>query len=508
MLVLFGALVLLAALLLAPGLAVGPSLDAAVFTGIAHELLDGGALYVDAWDHKPPGAYVVFLIGQAAMPWLLPWLAVWLISVIATAGTGLGIAYALAALGVRRWSVLVITAGSAVALMAQYLTALGGGLTEPLAALPAAWALVVALSHPQGWIRFATIGSLLGIAALISFQVAPGVLAIGGLSLAVSGAGRRWRALGSLAAGAVVPWLLTGVALQATGALEAAVDAVIGYGAAYRAASAAYGAELSRAPAAWTFLSALFLVTSASLGGLALRRTGGNRRWVLYAMVGWIAAALVLFVYQGRFIAHYAIPLAIPLGVLAGVGIEATVGRWGRSRSATRVPLALPLVAALIVSAAAAFFGGRYELAASQARSDRIAAASRYVAEQTNRGDSILVWGNRPELYLAADRPSAMRYSFMYPLTTEGYVTADLVDQVRNELAVHPPILVVDAGSDEPGAPGFLPLLIDRPVAREGREVDLLQPLRDFIGANYDLVAEIGGWPVYQLRTVSGSGGG
>jgi hypothetical protein len=60
---------------------------------------------------------------------------------------------------------------------------------------------------------------------------------------------------------------------------------------------------------------------------------------------------------------------------------------------------------------------------------------------------------------------------------------------------------VVDAGSRDPGVPGFLPLLIDRPVAPEGRDLDLLAPLRDFVRANYTLREVADGWPVYVLRT-------
>ena len=60
--------------------------------------------------------------------------------------------------------------------------------------------------------------------------------------------------------------------------------------------------------------------------------------------------------------------------------------------------------------------------------------------------------------------------------------------------------MVVDAGSDSPGAPGFLPLLIPRPVLTDGRDLDLLDPLRAFVAANYELAATVEGWPVYVLR--------
>lgn len=493
------ALALFAALLLAPGVAIGPSADAAVFAGIGDQLLAGDRLYKDAWDHKPPAVYSILAVGQAAFPWVDPWVVSWVLSVLATAGTGLGVAYAATRLGVRQGAAYV-AAAAAVAFMAQYLTALGGGLTEPLAALPAAWALVLALSHADTpWRRLAS-GLLLGIALLTSLQLIPAALAVAGLWLATVNRHHRVRALVDLAVGGAIPWVISGLVLLAAGSLGAAVEALLAYGAAYRAASSVLGAELSRAPAAWTFLSALFLITGAALGGLILLRARDRRRWVVYAMAAWILLAVALFVAQGRFIAHYAIPLAIPLSVLAGVGLDATAARWVRATSPDRVALVLPLAVALIASLAAGLFGGRYELTANQASGNQVATAARYLREHSATGDQLLVWGNRPELYLAAERGPAIPYRFMYPLTTDGWVTPDLVANVLADMSADPPLLVVDAGSAEPGAPGFLPLLIDRPVAREGREVDMLDPLRDYIRANYELVAEVAGWPVYRVR--------
>ena len=71
------------------------------------------------------------------------------------------------------------------------------------------------------------------------------------------------------------------------------------------------------------------------------------------------------------------------------------------------------------------------------------------------------------------------------------------------ELTDDPPAVVVDAGSDAPGQPGFLPLLIDRPVTTDGRDLDLLDPLRAFVADRYDLVATVAGWPIYVLRGAS-----
>ena len=113
---------------------------------------------------------------------------------------------------------------------------------------------------------------------------------------------------------------------------------------------------------------------------------------------------------------------------------------------------------------------------------------------------TVLVWGNEPRLYDLAGRTPATAYAYLYPLTTPGYSTPALIDDVRRELTSHPPAIVIDAGSDGPGQPGFLPLLIDRPVTTDGRDLDLLDPLRAFVADRYDLASTVAGWPIYLLK--------
>ena len=92
----------LSALLLSPGLLSGPSLDAAVFMQVAERMRDGATLYVGIWDHKPPGIYLVLVAGQSVLPFLSAWQVSWLLSVAATAGTGLVVQTICRGLGTSR----------------------------------------------------------------------------------------------------------------------------------------------------------------------------------------------------------------------------------------------------------------------------------------------------------------------------------------------------------------------------------------------------------------------
>jgi 4-amino-4-deoxy-L-arabinose transferase-like glycosyltransferase len=250
-------------------------------------------------------------------------------------------------------------------------------------------------------------------------------------------------------------------------------------------------------------LASLFLVTPALLGTLSFARMPPTQRAVAIASMLWIGLSLVVFVVQGRFYAHYAIPLAVPLGILAGLGLQRMAESWGRARSpGRRAMIVLPLATTLAVSLFAGIVSGAMQLTPIQdesGRMDAVAARLRLLPSGT-----LLVWGNAPRLYDLAGRAPATRYSYMYPLTTPGYTTDAMIEDVARELAADPPEVVVDAGSSAPGQPGFLPLLIDRPIATDGRDLDLLDPLRSFVRERYDLAATVAGWPIYVLRSSQG----
>jgi hypothetical protein len=339
-------------------------------------------------------------------------------------------------------------------------------------------------------------GVLVGLAGPLSLQLAPAGLVV--LVLAVvlrPAAPRPGSGLAMVVGLAAAPAAATAW-LAAIGALPAAFDAVVTYSAAYRASSGEYGPTLAAPVAAWAALSSLFLVAPALLGAATLSRAAPPRRRVMIGSLVWIGASLALFVVQGRFYAHYAIPLAVPLGLLAGVGLERvrdTLRRDGSPR--TRAVVFLPLVGTLAISVVTGTISAAMQIAPVADRSVRMQA----VAERIERlaGATLLVWGNAPRLYDLSGRAPTTRYSYLYPLTTPGYSTAAMVEEVASQLAENPPAVVVDAGSDAPGQPGFPPLLVDRPISTDGRDLDLLDPLRAFVSEHYVLVDTVAGWPIY-----------
>jgi hypothetical protein len=478
-------------------LLVGPSLDAAVFSHIGGRMLDGVVPYIGAWDHKPPGIYILSAVAQASLGWLGPWTADWLLSLGASAGLGLAVTAVLRRLAVSGLPRAAAAVGATI-FASQFLLALGGGLTEAPAALFVGFALVLAVG-PASAFRLAGIGALVGAALLVSVQLVPAGAAVLLASLALR-PGKSLRTSIAMAIGVVIPLALVAAWLVVIGALPAAIDAVVNYSTAYRGSSGNYGTILAAPVAAWTMLASLFLVTPALLATLSHATIPPAQRAVGIASMLWIGLSLPLFVVQGRFYAHYAIPLAVPLGILAGLGLQRMAESWRRSRGlGRRAMIALPLAATLLVSLFAGIVSGAMQLTPIQDESGRMDAVAGRLCQLPS--GTLLVWGNAPRLYDLAGRVPATRYSYLYPLTTPGYTTDAMIEDVARELEADPPEVIVDAGSSAPGQPGFLPLLIDRPIATDGRDLDLLDPLRSFVREGYDLAASVGGWPIYVLRS-------
>jgi hypothetical protein len=344
------------------------------------------------------------------------------------------------------------------------------------------------------------IGALLSGAVLLSLQVVAAAAVLAGLAVWRVGRAARLPVIGGMLVGALIPLLVAVTPLILSGSLRAAVDAVLGYSAAYGAIEAPAGERLFAPLVAWSLLALLFLIVPAVLGAARMLRTSGLRRVVAVACVAWIGLSIGLFVYQGRFYGHYAIPLVVPMAVLAGPGIERALRGIAGGPLGRGIRLA-PLLVGGLASVLAGIAAGRMEADAVYTVNARARAVAEVLAETTDPGDRLWVWGNAPQLYLAAERPQATPYAYLFPLVTPGYATPAKVEAALADLAADPPRVIVDAGSPAPGSPGFQQLLIPRPLASDGRDLDILDPLRAFVRENYEQGPIIDGWVIYRLLT-------
>ena len=488
-----------AALFLLPGLLIGPSFDAAVFTEVAARVRDGVLPYAGVWDHKPPGEYVLGALAQILVPWVSPWLPIWLLGVVFVAAAAAIVGGILVELGLRGAAVLgaMIAAG----VPSVFIISLGGGLTEPMSVLPLAAALLVVLSEVEGerwWARSLLAGSLLGLALLLSLIAAAGIAAIGLVAMLVAHPETRIRRAALLVAGAAVPWIVVFVPLGLLGGLPAAFDALVSYGGAYRAVNLSHIREYAHAEAAVTVLTLLVVMVPAAVGVVRAFRLPDPWPALAVGAIGWVALTAFMVIYLGRFETHYAASLGIPLAIMAGLGAAEILRRARRSRLLGGVMIGATVLAAMLSLAvvAANSWAMVGPLQAETERTDQVAA---FLRDHSPPNAALFVWGNEPQLYYNSGLTPATRFVYLLPLTTPGYVTADLIGEVRNALASAAPQLIVDVGSLEPGSPGDPPLLIPRHVTNEdGRGYDILDPLRRYVADNYELLEVVDGWPVYQ----------
>lgn len=482
---------------LLPGL-LAPSLDAAIFALAGNRVASGDLPYASVFDHKPPGIYIINALGDLIGGGLGAWPMSWVISAIAVTVTGVVVAGTLRDLGFRL-SAWVSGAACAV-LLASFPLALGGGMTESVAALPAAIGFRLAAVGPASPGRRLAAGLTAGVATAISLQVLPALVAVLVVAILRREHGGRARspagAIGWAVVGAALSWVAFVALLGSTGALPAAATALIRYNAAFSALAPLDDRIADHAVHAVVLLSPLLIAAAA---GIRLQLARPALAAVGIGALVWVGSACAFVVFQGRLELHYIAPLAVPLAILVPAGVQL------RQRRSVGFLGTASLVAALVAASAVSLtlIGGETSLAISarSGQAERTGRVAAWIQQHTGPDASMFVWGNAPDVYLGAQRAPASGYVYLLPLTTPGYVDDGLLANVVRDWEADPPTVIVDAGSSAPGVPGLPALLIPRPtLAVDGRNADLLDPLRAFVRERYALAETVAGWPVYVLR--------
>ena len=433
--------------------------DEGVFAAVAHALLHGRALYLGAWDDKPPGVYWLYAgVMAVAGPSMT---AIHAVVTVWCAGTAVSVTLlGRRLLGRRRG----VAAGVLFALLASSpLLEANLALTELFAAAPLAVAFCLLLRDaPAGRGRPLLVGGLLAVAFLFK-QIAGLEAAAAVLWLA----GRRRQGL------VAALWLCLGwvgtvstalAILAAQGAFTAALYAVMGF----------YGVYLREGSASSGLATLIKLAPPAVALGLAAmhaRRTplaprDGLLLWLGFATLGATAGA--------RPFGHYLLLTLAPLA-LAGVAV---VGPPRRLRTA-RGPLTLLAVCLLSLSVSFSDFWlsyggvrpGYYAHVARRltGREDRAAFDGFFswrVADQeriapiirTDHERTLYVWGEYPWLYPLADATNPTRFSVSY-LTS---FVPGAKDEVLTELRAHPPRYIVAERQEWRRLPGLRALLTER----------------------------------------------
>jgi 4-amino-4-deoxy-L-arabinose transferase-like glycosyltransferase len=396
-------------------------------------LLEGVAPYATAYHMKMPGIYGVYALilavfGETAR-------AVHLGLLLANAGATVlvfllgrrlfdqGVALVAAAF------FAVITLSPQVLGTAAYaeqfllLPALGGVLV-----------LLAALESPNPW-RFLAAGVLFGVAVLIKQSGA--LFAVFGLvyvMLAMRHLGRRSSgiALGSLAAGTVLPLAVIVALIAAAGTFWTFWFWVFQYARHYGTAVPVISGlrymvyTLGQiAIPSWP----IYFAAALGLGVVVLDPALRRRRSVvvLFFLCSLLAVAVGLY-----FRRQYFVLLAPVVAMLAGLGMAALARRLPAWPTAA---LAILTVSAVLHTLA----GERHVLfSADPAGASRAiyganpfvesVEIARYIAERTTEADTIFVAGSEPQIYFYARRRAAAGYIYMYPLM-ESHPYAELLQR-------------------------------------------------------------------------------
>jgi hypothetical protein len=453
-------------------------MDAAVFMTSAWLLVAGRAPYGGAWDHKPPLAGLVDL-PAVLLPLTDPWPVVWLLSTAMVIATSIVVAF------VVDRSVRSSPAAAAAGLLCAFGMAAdpisaGGGLSEVPAALLASLAVLAAIRSPS--VRGAVIAGILSAAAigssLLAVAVTPAVL----LALRAGATPGEWgrRAASSVFSAAGVGASVA-LLLAVGGVLPNAVDQLVRYNAAFGQLNGSH-ADQFLVPLGGAALSTAMLWIPALIG-LSSATLRSNS--IVAPALAWVASLAVAILLSRRVEAHYFVLAAPPLSALVGVGVAGKLRRV-RLGWAVGAGVSAVFLAAWLQSAA---FSAFYAAPASQ----RDAAA--YVSANASGDSSVYVWGDAPAIYVWARRLPAGPYTYSFPLITPGYSTSEQVDDLLRIWRSSPPAVVVDAGGGGPA------LLVARPVYHgDGRDLDLLEPLRTFVEAHYRLATTVDGIRLYEYE--------
>lgn len=449
------AVLALVCLLRLPGFALPLERDEGAYGYVAWSWLRGELPYRDAFDHKPPLIYLLYmpvlLVSQPLTAWalrvwatLLFLLAVWLVYLI----------------GRRVWqhpaallaALLFGVAGSAFDLQGLILN------TDQALVLPALAALWCAIRlYETQHLRYAVAAGAALAATILIKPVA--IVLVPCLLLAC-----HWRARSIVRAGigAAVGATLVGLPVASYFALRGGWDDLVFGVWTYNLLYARESQQRWQLGALVDMFAPFMPLLLVALGGVALLRPAAQDEELLalpptsrragWLVTAWTAALLVAALGSLRPFVHYYYPLLPALALLAAPCIcwlwtsphRTAPGRRGSSRAAAT------LLAALLLGPLSAqnvrLVGTSAEQQAERLYGDvgrhyfaQAPLVAAYLRERTRPEEYIYVFAAEPEVYLLAERRSSSRYIYDYPFQHVPGATAEL----QRDLAARPPGLIV-----------------------------------------------------------------
>jgi hypothetical protein len=413
--------------------------DEALWSVATSRWLDGGKLYVDAFERRPPLLFLAYagvfqVAGRYNMFAIHVVGALWTLATMAGVGIAARRVFDARAAGLdARAAGLDGRAGLAAAALTGVYASWGdyNNLAwngEMLLNLPVAWAIALAFGRSRSRLRpeLLVSGALVAAAFLFKQPAAASAVALGVYLLLPSY--RRARGLSLVAA------------LAQAAIFSAGFAAVVGFAAwrvramgvwddmmfwVFRHHDMPHGPgdiifwERLEVAGVWFLLACLPLVVAAVAGlkrrsrWLAWDGVGSeDRRAERVALLLLLATAMLGVSASGRFYLHY-FDLLVPALAIAASPVVARL-LAGDAPAESPWPLRPRAMRALLVGTALAF--GALQ-AIGLAKRTKGSEAGSYVRAHAAKGDELFVWGELPRVYLESGLHPASRYICTYPLT-------------------------------------------------------------------------------------------
>jgi len=424
--------------------------DEETYSLVANEIVDGGRVYTDAVERKPPLLFWTYAaVYKAAGKY--NWEALHVVALIWTLGAMAGLYLA----GKRLFGPFTgLVAALLYSVFQAWATFINLALNgEMLMNLPLIWAWAIAFGQSRSRVRpeLLAAGALLGAGFLLKQPAAIAAVPIGIYLLLSSYRASR----GLNLTDSIVHTILLSVGFF--GALGLAAFILWKQGS---LAEAFYWIFTNNSiPHIFWAKGVLFTLAFAGaclplVFGAAMAYRVGDGIWAgkraeRTTLLGLVVVSAVGAAAGGRFYPHYYIQVIPPLALLAaGYYARLWSGQmrpvhWWPRRAFTYVWLSLTVVAFSI-----AHWHG---LIGNREPSE----TGRYLLEHSNPSDRIFVWGQAPKIYLDAHRRPASRFVVTFPLT--GYIFGGLsgVDthdrivpaawtKLEQDFNKHPPAYIVD----------------------------------------------------------------
>ncbi|MBI3939992.1 MAG: glycosyltransferase family 39 protein [Acidobacteria bacterium] len=461
--------------------------DEGEYAYIGSRWLLGEVPYQESFDQKPPGVFLVYglmmrLIGTS--PAAIHW---------GTQIYSLATLAVLFCLGRRLFSFHAGIAAAAfcAAMMADPSVLGNAANTEVFMILPMAASLLAAVRCKElGSVVHGLIAGILGAAAILFKQVAlPGLAFC--LLIVLLSPGKRWRLGASLLLGALGVVLAVFGYFLAVGAWKGFYDCTMGHNLSYAASLPLWQYPSTFWAGFRKILNAfwpVYLLAGAGLLGPLLpgkqAQSDPLRRNVALA-AGWLFFSFLGVAIGGYFREHYFIQILPAVALLAGLGL-------------TRIPLpqvrpvarnALPYLGIAVIIAYGIFVSPWYYLRGSaEERSRRLYGynpfpesipVSEFIRRNSSRGERIFVFGSEPQILYYAQRKSASRYIFVYPLMGSFPGTVERQRQVLQELERNQPKFIVTV---------FVPSSF---AASQGAPPDLSRGVQDLLYRSYRIAGAV-----------------